>query len=79
MTWSGRSALVEHRPWLRRLSQNFTGRGLPSCNPLDSRLPTTRRPQAKIHAGSQDAAVAPRAHFPGYLVGCKLERDRHGN
>jgi hypothetical protein len=27
----------------------------------------------------QGVAIARRAHFPGYLVGCKLERDRHGN
>jgi hypothetical protein len=28
MIRSGRSALVEHHPWLRRLSPNFPGRGL---------------------------------------------------
>jgi hypothetical protein len=39
MTRSGRSALVEHHPWLRRLSPNFPGQGLASCNPWNSRLP----------------------------------------
>jgi hypothetical protein len=42
MTRSGRSALVEHHPWLRRLSPNFPGRGSPSCYPWDSKLPPRR-------------------------------------
>ena len=45
MTRPGRSALPEHHPWLRRLSPNFPGRGLLSCNPWDWRLPTTRGPR----------------------------------
>jgi hypothetical protein len=72
MAWSGGSALVEHHPWLLRLNPSFPGRVLPSCNPWDSRLPRRAGPQPKIHAGSQGVEIARRAHFPGYLVGCKL-------
>jgi hypothetical protein len=79
MTRSGRSALVDHHPWLRRLSPELSGSGLPSCNPWDSRLPRDALAPAKIHAGSQGVAIARRAHFPSYLVGCKLEAFRHGN
>jgi hypothetical protein len=48
MTRSGRSALVEHHPWLRRLSPELSGSGLPSCNPWDSRLPRDALAPAKI-------------------------------
>jgi hypothetical protein len=58
MTRSGRSALVDHHPWLRRLCLNFPGRGLPSCNPWDSRLPHDALAPAKIHAGSKGVAIA---------------------
>ena len=76
MTRSGRSALVRHHPWLRRLSPNFLDRRLPSRNPGD---PHDALAPAKIHAGAQGVAIARRDHFPGCLVGCKLERDRQGN
>jgi hypothetical protein len=79
MTRSGRSALVEHYPWLRRFSPELSGSGLPSCNPWDSRLPRDALAPTKIYAGSQGVAIARRAHFPGYLIGCKLDRDGHGN
>jgi hypothetical protein len=79
MTRSGRSALVEHHPWLRRLGPELSGSVCPVVihgvrgSPHDALAP------AEIRAGSQGVAIARRAHFPGYLVGCKLERDRHGN
>jgi hypothetical protein len=64
MTRSGRSALVEHHPWLRRLSPNFPGRGLPSCNPLDSRLSQRAGPRLRFTPGrrvwrSRDVLTSP--------------------
>jgi hypothetical protein len=53
MTSSGRSALAEHHPWLRRLSPNFPGRVYVVVIPGIRGSPTTRWPQAMIHAGSQ--------------------------
>jgi hypothetical protein len=79
MTRSGRSALVEHHPGCGVLAPNFPGRVCPVVIPGIRGSPTMRWPPAQIHAGSQGVAIARRAHFPGYLVGCKLERDRHGN
>jgi hypothetical protein len=51
MIRSRRSALVEHHPWLRRLSPNFPGSGLPGCNPGIRGSATTRWPRLRFTPG----------------------------
>jgi hypothetical protein len=81
MTRSGRSALVEHHPWLRRLSPELSGSGLPSCNPWDSRLPRDALTRLRFTPGrrvwrSRDVLTSPATWLDASLIVIDTATDR---